>query len=435
VRVRRIQRRRRAVLQELRIEAGGGMTRSGIANRAWRLLALVGVPILLFAASASAQVAMPDPTQIAGMAIPAPELPNGTVSVRLVREQLGNNIVGHEVTVKAGAVTKTVTTDEAGRATFTGLPAGGQATAETNVDGEQVVSKPFAVPESGGIRVILISGIQGALERRKKEQAEAAAAPPTKGIVVFGGDTRIIFEFQDDSLRAFYLLDIVNTARTRVDVGGPLIIDLPPGAAGASVLEGSFPGATARGDRVTIAGPFPAGTSSVQIGFTLPYSGAELTVAQKFPAAVERTNVIVEKVGAIQLTSPQFASHREANADDGTPFIVGNGGSVAAGQPLTLQFTGLPTHSTWPRDIALALAALIVFVGVWLAFRGRATADEQRRRLHARRDALYGELVKLEEQYRVGRVDSSRYHSKRHHLVTELERVYGELDGGGEAAA
>jgi hypothetical protein len=26
-------------------------------------------------------------------------------------------------------------------------------------------------------------------------------------------------------------------------------------------------------------------------------------------------------------------------------------------------------------------------------------------------------------------VDPGRYHSKRHHLVTELERVYGELDG------
>ena len=409
------------------------MTR--VSVRGLQIAALVVGLVLGGVAPTRAQVAMPDPTQMAGMAIPGPELPKGTVSVRLVREQLGNNVVGHDVTIKTGAVTRTAKTDDTGRATFTGLPEGEQATAEAVIDGERVVSKPFDVPREGGIRVILISGIQGVLERRKKEQAEAAAAPPTKGIVVFGGDTRIIFEFQDDSLRAFYLLDIVNTARTRVDVGGPLIIDLPQGAGGASVMEGSFPGATVLGDRVTIAGPFPAGTSSVQIGFSLPYSGTELSIAQKFPAALERTNVIIEKVGEVHMTSPQFTSHGDAKADDGTPFIVGNGGSVAAGQPLTVQFTGLPNHSTWPRDIALTLAALVVGIGVWLAFRGRATADEQRRRLQARRETLFGELVKLEEQHRSGRIDPTRYHSKRHHLVTELERIYGELDGGGEAAA
>jgi hypothetical protein len=174
----------------------------------------------------------------------------------------------------------------------------------------------------------------------------------------------------------------------------------------------------------------------VQIGFTLPYSGHELTIAQKFPAALERTNVIVEKVGDLHVTaSPEFAKHGDVKAEDGTPFIVGNGGGVPAGQPLTLHITGLPNHSTWPRNLALALAGAIVLAGVWLAFGGRADAEEQRRRLQGRRDRLYGELVKLEEQHRSGRIDSGRYHSKRHHLVTELERIYGELDGGGEAAA
>ena len=46
--------------------------------------------------------------------------------------------------------------------------------------------------------------------------------------------------------------------------------------------------------------------------------------------------------------------------------------------------------------------------------------------------------MKLEEQQRAGRIDPSRYGSKRRHLVTELERIYGELDGspqGGDEAA
>jgi hypothetical protein len=391
------------------------------------LVALIGSPAL-------AQVAMPDPTQMAGMAIPAPELPTGTVSVRLVRQQLGNNIVGHEIKVTAGTVTQTAKTDETGRATFTGLPAHEQATAEAVVDGERVVSNPFEVPhESGGLRVILIAGIQDVLERRKKEEEVAKTAPPTKGIVVFGGDSRIILEFQDDSLRVFYLLDIVNTARTRVDTGGPLIIDLPTGAGGASLMEGSYAGATVNGDRVTITGPFPPGTSNVQIGYVLNYTDSDVTIAQKFPVALERVSVAMEQIGGLHLTSPQFSNHGDVKAEDGTPFIAGNGGPLAAGNELTLNLSGLPTHSTWPRDIALALALIVIGVGAWLAFGARPSSEQDQRRLRARRDALFGELAKLEEQHRLGRVDPARYHSKRHHLMTELERVYGELDGEPES--
>ena len=43
-----------------------------------------------------AQVNMPDPALIHGRAIPAPELPNGTVTVRVVREAIGNNISGQD---------------------------------------------------------------------------------------------------------------------------------------------------------------------------------------------------------------------------------------------------------------------------------------------------------------------------------------------------
>jgi hypothetical protein len=386
------------------------------------------VVVLSITAFASGQVAMPDPTQMAGMAIPAPELPDGTVTVRLVREQLGNNIVGHPVKVIAQDTTAEGKTDETGRAAITGLPGGATATAHATVDGEELTSNPFQVPATGGIRVILIAGLKDLTARREREAAEAAKAPPTRGSVTFGGDTRIVFEFQDDSLRVFYLLDVVNTARTRVDVGGPLGIDLPRGAAGTTIMQGSFPGATANGDRVNIAGPFPPGTSSVQIAYALDYRGSEVTIAQTFPAALERINVIVEQIGGLHMTSPQFTKHGDVKAEDGTPFILGNGEALAAGRPLTLQLSGLPSHSTWPRNLALALALLILATGTWLAFGSTSSAEEDRRRLSARRDALYGELTKLEDQHRAGRVDPARYHSKRHHLVTELERIYGELD-------
>ena len=82
-------------------------------------------------------------------------------------------------------------------------------------------------------------------------------------------------EFRDDALQVFYMLEILNNARTRVDIGGPLIIDLPTGAGGAAVLEGSSPTATVSGDRLTVTGPFAAGTTPVQVGFRLTHDRAE----------------------------------------------------------------------------------------------------------------------------------------------------------------
>jgi len=381
----------------------------------------------------SAQVNMPDPSQIAGRALPAPELSDGTVSVRLVRESIGNNITGHDVTVTARGSTRTAKTDETGRAQVAGLPAGSTATAEATVNGERLTSQPFEVPGTGGIRVILIAGLEQAKARRQKEEEEAARVPPVKGMVVFGGESRLVFEFQNDSLRAFYLLDIVNTARTRVDTGGPLILDLPRGAGGARVMEGSFPGATAQGDRVTIVGPFPSGTSSVQIGFTMLYSGNAVTLAQKFPATMQQVTVAAEKVGSLHLASPHFTNHGDVKAGDGTPFILASGGSLAAGNELTIQLTDLPQRQTWPRNIALALAAAIAAAGAWLAIAGRKE-DDDRRRLTAHRDSLYGQLVKLEEQHAGGRLDDAKYEARRQQLLAELERVYGELDDRNEAA-
>jgi len=157
---------------------------------------------------------MPDPSQIHGKAIPAAELPAGSVTVRVVRESIGNNISGQPVKVTIGGATKTATTDDQGRAAFDNLPRGEQGRAEATVGGESLVSDPFTVPATGGLRVILVAGIAEAAERKKAEEAKELAAPPTKGVVVIGGNSRILMQFQDDNLRVFYVLDVINNARS-----------------------------------------------------------------------------------------------------------------------------------------------------------------------------------------------------------------------------
>src|SRR5690242_10018753 len=114
-------------------------------------LAIAGTTSLL------AQFQMPDPKQMAGIPRPVTDLPDASISVRLIRGQLSNNIASHlvELHYANGRVLK-VNTDEAGRAQFDKL-APGVVKATADVDGEHLESQDFEVPKQGGIRLMLVA--------------------------------------------------------------------------------------------------------------------------------------------------------------------------------------------------------------------------------------------------------------------------------------
>jgi hypothetical protein len=389
---------------------------------------LLGVVVwALFVVPAHAQLNMPDPSLIHGKAIPAPELPTGTVTVRVVRETIGNNLAGQTVRVTTGSASREDKTDEQGRAEFPNLVSGVEGRAEVTVDGEKLISDPFAVPASGGLRVILVAGLKQAAERRKLQEAAEAAAPPVKGTVVIGGASRVVMEFRDDLLRVYYLLEILNNARNRVDIGGPLIIQLPQGAGGAATMEGTSASATVNGDVVTVQGPFATGTTPVNIGFVLNYTDSDVTIEQKFPVTLEQVTVAIERLGSVGMTSPQFSASRDITANDGTTYLLSNGPSLAANDTLTLQLSNLPIQSRTPVYVGVGLALAVMGFGGWLAFAGRRKDEDLRRRLVQRRDTLIGELARLEERRQRDALDA-KASTRRQRLLTELEQIYGELD-------
>jgi hypothetical protein len=122
-------------------------------------LALVAALSALLPAAVMAQVAMPDASQLSGVPLPAPELPDAAVTVRVVRERMGNNVPGQEVTLITPDGRVSGVTDEQGRAQFMAVTAGARVTAEVVVDGETIRSQEFAVPSRGGVRVALVAGI------------------------------------------------------------------------------------------------------------------------------------------------------------------------------------------------------------------------------------------------------------------------------------
>ena len=365
---------------------------------------------------------MPDPKQMAGIPRPVDDLPDGAVSVRLIRGSLSNNITGHAVDMHAGSKVTTVNTDENGRAEFKGLAPGATVKFTADVDGEHLESKEFAAPGRGGIRLMLV-----ATDPTKKD---APASPAQTGPVVIGDQSRFVLQPREESIEIFYLLDIANNQSVPVNPPAPFVIDLPDGASGSAIMDGSSPQASVKGTRVTVQGPFAPGHTFVQVATALPAQDGSIDIAQKLPANLEQLTVIVKKLGDTTLKSPQLKEQREMPAD-GDTFIAATGGPVTAGQPIQLTVDGIPHHSQAPRRIALALAAAVVAIGAWFAARStgdREARSAERKRLIARREKLFAELGRLEQDRRGGRVDDRRYAPRREELVSSLEAIYNALE-------
>jgi hypothetical protein len=365
---------------------------------------------------------MPDAKEMSGIPRPVEDLPNGAISVRLIRGSLSNNIVGHPVKLIAGGKELTVKTDDTGRAQFNEVPPGSTVKAIADVDGEHLESREFPAPTRGGIRLMLVA--------TDKSKPPAAAAPAVSGTVTIGSQSRIVIQPNDENIEFYYLLDVSNNSTNPVTPAVPFVVDLPKGAAGTTIMEGSSPQAKVKGSTVAVEGPFAPGHTFVQAAYMLPGEGGTIDIAQKFPATIEQLSVVVKKVGDTSLQSPQLSNQREMPADNDV-FIAAQGGELRAGQPLQLTISGFPHQSSTPRIVSLTLAALVALIGVWAATRpapddGAAAAE--RKRLIARREKLFADLVRLEHDRRNGRADDRRYDKRREELVAALEQVYSALD-------
>jgi hypothetical protein len=380
--------------------------------------------VLFWAARSDAQFQMPDAREMSGIPRPVEDLPNGAISVRLIRGSLANNIVDHPVKIVAGGKEFTVKTDDSGRAQFNDVPPGATVKAVADVDGEHLESREFPAPTRGGIRMMLVA-------TDKSKPASAAKPNPTiSGTVTIGSQSRIVIQPNDENVEFYYLLDIANTSTNPVNPPSPFALELPKGAAGTTIMEGSSPQAKAKGTTVTVEGPFASGHTFAQVAYMLPGDGGSIDIAQTFPANVEQLSVVVKKVGDTRLASPQLKDQREMTAE-GEVYLAAQGGELRSGQPLQLTVAGFPHHSSTPRMITLLLAGVIALVGVFAATRPVPDASAlaaERKRLIARREKLFADLVRLEHDRRNGRVDDRRYAARREELLAALEQVYSALD-------
>ena len=320
----------------------------------------------------AAQTGMPNPKEMSGKVRPVDDLPSGTVSIRVVRGAF-QNLPDQPVLFMIGETRRTVRTDAEGRAQVSGLAAGTRLRAEATIDGEKLETEEIVIGGTG-VRVLLVA-TDPETAAREAEDKKLAASTAVKGTVVLGPETRIITQLDNDRFHIYYILHIINSARVPVDIGGPLVFDLPREARSATILQDSSPQASANGPRVIVTGPFAPGATVVQAAYELPYPRGRVRIDQVVPANLAQFNVLVQQIGGVQVSSPQFATQRDASSQ-GESVIIGNGGPIPAGQAFTLEISGLPYRAQWPRQTALGLAAVIVLAGVW----GAVTARPLRRR-------------------------------------------------------
>ena len=373
----------------------------------------------------SAVAAQPDPRQMSGIPLPDPQLPAGTITVRVVRGTLSNNVADQPVELREGDNVVTAVTDADGRAEFLTLNPGATVVAATELDGVRLESQPFPVPGQGGVRLMLVGAADPGL----------ADVPAESGTVTFGADSRIVIELGEEVLNVYYLLDIMNDRAVPVEPGAPIVLGLPAGATGATLMGGSSPRAVAAGAQVSLPGPFEPGLTPLRVGFVLPYSGASLAIEQTMPVALESLLLMVQKWGAMDIASDQIARRIEQRMEsregaDGQTYIFAAGPPVASGAAVSLEVSGLPHHSRLPAMLALGVAFVFLGAGAWGAATPKREVDgaERRRRLESRREKRFRDLVRNEQQHHAGRIGDTRYGNRRSELVTELERIYAELD-------
>lgn len=108
---------------------------------------------------------MPDLSKIVGRPLADPGMAKGTVRVRVARKMPVNAVVGTEVSAiiknAGGDLRRRVaTTDDQGYALFEGMASGDQFHAEVTVDGERLKTETFTMPETGGIKTMLIAALE-----------------------------------------------------------------------------------------------------------------------------------------------------------------------------------------------------------------------------------------------------------------------------------
>lgn len=250
---------------------------------------------------------------------------------------------------------------------------------------------------------------------------------------------RVHFIVEFDGARAYFTeLIVFSLDGDRAYVGdgkGALRFTLPPGAEGLEISDGALGEryvATADGFIDTVPLPPGRGTRQTLYRYEIPYTTSSLDVVRTLPYPAANVNLLMPE-GSGRATSEQLKDQTVRQTQTGN-FISLSGQNLAADQPITLRFSGLPVGAgggamagagetaTATNDRALLLILLgagglviALLVGLPLLRRGApATAAA------ASEAALIDALARLDIAHQAGELAEPAYRDARLRLKAQL---------------
>lgn len=115
------------------------------------------IPVTLTLLASIVPLGAQDMVRAAGMSLPDNTLPVGSLTVRIVEGSFNRDVIDTPVTLDIiDGPSRQAMTGGQGRAEFVRLPVGARVRASATVAGHRLDSETFAVPATGGIRVLLV---------------------------------------------------------------------------------------------------------------------------------------------------------------------------------------------------------------------------------------------------------------------------------------
>jgi hypothetical protein len=362
---------------------------------------------------------------------PEPELPDGTLLVRVRLGRAGKPLAGARVRVKTEARVIWASGEGGPARAFE---------ARTNAEGELRLSlaagpasRPASQPASQPAKQAP-SAVLTVLHEGLSYSSTRIAAPAKGGLravfTVFGKSadpallslgpgSHHVAQVGEGALGFMQVLRLLNTGDRVFDPGpAGLELPLPDGAASAELPATMRSIARIDGEAGTlrVLAPIPPGQLMIQLFYEIPYQGSELELRQRLPIAAGETVLRLLKDPRVRVVGPSLGKGEPVTNGDERLFPLA---PVKAGGALELTLLGLPHRDRRPVHAAIALASLIALWAIIAGWLG----PRRRREREARRELLLGQLVQLERGKKKNAEEVAR---RRRELLAELRQVWDE---------
>ena len=385
-----------------------------------RVLALIG--LLLWAPSmASAQQDQAVVNRVTGnvpdlvTSVVDSELPAGTIAIEVV-DEVGAAVPKQAVRLgvmeqSGGRESKACVTDDKGTCSFDALLTDSKHSYRVNVpyNGALYSCTPFRLDAAKGQRVRVVR-LPTTTDNRRVFQ-------------VLG---RTMIEFRDDRAHIQQEARLTNLGEaTYVFPEGGMSIRLPDGFKAFDSMEMmTDQRLAATDDGLDISGSIPPGRVDLMWTYDISASGTSMLIEQPVPFATMEYQVISDYVDGMTMEVEGFQVARVHEGGDRRFLVAGmmRRPGDAPIDPLRIHIRGIPGGGPLPY-FAAAIAAIFLFLGIWLLFRPLDRTAIMARVREDRRVELLDEIASLESQCKAEAIGPGFYEHRRRELTDELAIV------------